>query len=251
MRMTAAAAMLAAVVSSTPHAAPATPPKLAVIIVVDQMRADYVDRFSGGWTAGLKRMVTDGAWFQQTAYPYLTTVTCAGHATISTGSFPHVHGVFQNAWWDREARRQMTCTQDPNATDMGYGVTVTGGDSAYRLQVPTFTDQMRTGRQAHIASLSLKDRSAIMLAGHGGDAVVWLTNGLDGWETSKVFGDEPQPAVKAFVEANPIAADFGKTWERMLPAASYTGPDDGVGEAPPQGWTRSFPHPLTGLNGKA
>jgi len=243
--------MLAAVVSSTPHAAPATPPKLAVIIVVDQMRADYVDRFSGGWTAGLKRMVTDGAWFQQTAYPYLTTVTCAGHATISTGSFPHVHGVFQNAWWDREARRQMTCTQDPNATDMGYGVTVTGGDSAYRLQVPTFTDQMRTGRQAHIASLSLKDRSAIMLAGHGGDAVVWLTNALDGWETSKVFGDEPQPAVKAFVEANPIAADFGKTWERMLPAASYTGPDDGVGEAPPQGWTRSFPHPLTGLNGKA
>ena len=89
------------------HAAPATPPKLAVILVVDQMRADYVDRFQGEWTGGLKRMVTQGAWFQQAAYPYLTTVTCAGHATIATGSFPHRHGIFQNAWWDRESGRQV------------------------------------------------------------------------------------------------------------------------------------------------
>jgi hypothetical protein len=173
-------AAAAVVFTPTSHAAPATAPKLAVIIVVDQMRADYVDRFSGEWTGGLKRMVTEGAWFQQAAYPYLTTVTCAGHATIATGSFPHTHGVYQNAWWDREARRQMTCTQDPRATNLGYGGPVTGGDSAWRLQVPTFTDQMRTGKHAHVAAISLKDRSAIMLAGHGGDAVAWLTNTLDG-----------------------------------------------------------------------
>jgi predicted AlkP superfamily pyrophosphatase or phosphodiesterase len=244
------AAAAALVAAAALPAAQATPPKLAVIIVVDQMRADYVDRFSGAWTGGLKRMVSDGAWFQRAAYPYLTTVTCAGHATISTGSFPHTHGVFQNAWWDREARRQMTCTQDPNASDIGYGVTVTGGDSAYRLQVPTFTDQMRTSRRSRVVSLSLKDRSAIMLAGHGGDAVVWLTNTLDGWETSKVFGEQLQPDVKAFIEANPISADYGKPWDRMLPAAQYTGPDDAVGEAPPPGWTRSFPHPLNGVNGR-
>lgn len=251
-RPLAAAALVAAVAAASPasHAAPASPPKLAVIIVVDQMRADYVDRFNVEWTGGLKRMVSQGAWFQQAAYPYLTTVTCAGHATISTGAFPHTHGVFQNAWWDRDARRQMTCTQDPNATDIGYGIPVTGGDSAYRLQVPTFTDQMRTGRKSRIASVSLKDRSAIMLAGHGGDAVVWMSNALDGWESSRVYGDQLQPVVKEFIEANPITADFGKTWDRMLPASSYTGPDDGVGEAPPQGWTRSFPHPLNGAAGK-
>jgi hypothetical protein len=251
MRTIAGVAAIAAMCTLTSHAAPATPPKLAVIIVVDQMRADYVDRFNGEWTGGLKRMVTQGAWFQQAAYPYLTTVTCAGHATIATGSFPHTHGVFQNAWWDREARRQMTCTQDPKATNIGYGVAVTGGDSAYRLQVPTFTDQMRTARQAHVAAISLKDRSAVMLAGHGGDAVAWLTNTLDGWESSTVYSETPVPAIKAFVEANPIAGDFGKTWDRMLPAASYSGPDDGMGEAPPQGWTRSFPHPLNGASGKA
>jgi predicted AlkP superfamily pyrophosphatase or phosphodiesterase len=250
VRILAATAALAALVSSLPAAAPSPPPKLAVIIVVDQMRADYVDRFNGEWTGGLKRMVTQGAWFQQAAYPYLTTVTCAGHATIATGSFPHTHGVFQNAWWDRDAKKQMTCTEDPSAKNIGYGITVTGGDSGYRLQVPTFTDQARTQRSAHVVSLALKDRSAVMLAGHGGDAVTWLTNSLEGWQSSSVFGEAANPAVQAFVTANPIAADFGKTWDRILPAESYTGPDDGVGEAPPRGWTRSFPHPLKGAEDK-
>jgi predicted AlkP superfamily pyrophosphatase or phosphodiesterase len=226
-------------------------PKLAVIIVVDQMRADYVDRFNGEWTGGLKRMVTQGASFPRAAYPYLSTVTCAGHATISTGSLPRTHGVFQNGWWDRDARRQMTCTEDPRTTDVGYGVTVTGGDSPLRLQVPTFGDQMRTHRQAHVVALSLKDRSAIMLGGRGGDAVTWLTSTLDGWATSSVYSETGVPAVKAFIDANPLAADFGKTWDRILPAAAYSGPDDGVGEAPPKGWTGSFPHQLKGTADKA
>ena len=249
-RLVAAAIALAGVCWSAPQAAPAGGPKLAVIIVVDQMRADYVDRFNAEWTGGLKRMAAQGAWFQQAAYPYLTTVTCAGHATIATGSFPHVHGIFQNAWWDRDAKRQMTCSQDPAARGIGYGVDVTGGDSAYRLQVPTFSDLLRTQRGAHIVSLSLKARSAIMLAGHGGDVVTWLTNGLEGWETSSVYADGPNPTVKAFIEANPITADFGKTWDRVLDASSYSGPDDGLGEAPPQGWTRSFPHVLKGAEGE-
>ena len=250
VRVAAAAVAFAAVVSSVPQAAPAAAPKLAVIIVVDQMRADYVDRFNGEWTGGLKRMVTQGAWFQRAAYPYLTTVTCAGHATISTGAFPHIHGVFQNAWWDRDAKKQMTCTQDPSAQDFGYGVSVGGGDSAYRLQVPTFSDQMRSRRAAHVVSLALKDRSAVMLGGHGGDAVTWLSNALDGWQSSNVYGDGPNPAVKAFLDANPIAADYGKTWDRSLPSATYSGADDAAGEAPPRGWTRSFPHVLTGTSDK-
>jgi len=249
-RSVAAALAFAAIVSTAPHAAPAVPPKLAVIIVVDQMRADYVDQFNAEWTGGLKRMVTGGAWFQQAAYPYLTTVTCAGHATIATGSFPHTHGVFQNVWWDRDAKKQMTCTQDPSARDFGYGISVTGGDSAYRLEVPTFADQMRSRRAAHVVSLALKDRSAVMLAGHGGDAVTWLANSLDGWESSSVYAEGPNPAVKAFIDANPLTADFGKTWGRLLPAASYPGPDDGVGEAPPRGWTRTFPHVLNGTDDK-
>jgi len=253
VRVSAAAFALAALIfaaSPVPYAAPATAPKLAIVIVVDQMRADYVDHFSGEWKGGLKRMATEGAWYQQAAYPYLTTVTCAGHATVSTGSFPHTHGIFQNAWWDRDARKQMSCTEDASARDFGYGVPVVGGDSAHRLQVPTFTDQMRSQRAAHVVSLSLKDRSAIMLAGHGADAVTWLSNGLDGWESSSVYAEGPVPAVKRFIDANPITADFGKTWDHILPAASYSGPDEGIAEAPPRGWARSFPHVLKGTDGK-
>jgi predicted AlkP superfamily pyrophosphatase or phosphodiesterase len=244
------AAAAAAVLASWPQAAPADPPALAVIIVVDQMRADYIDRFGADWKGGLKRLVAQGAWFQRAAYPYLSTLTCPGHATIATGAFPHAHGVIQNAWWDREARKQMTCTEDPRGSDIGYGVPVTGGDSAYRLQVPTFTDAMRTGRHAHVVTLALKDRSAIMLAGHGGDAVTWLSNSLDGWVTSSAYAERPAPAVKAFVDANPMSADFGKTWNRRLPASRYRGADDGLAEAPPAGWTRVFPHALTGTAGK-
>jgi len=248
--MCAATAAVATLLSLPGLAAPATPPKLAVILVVDQMRADYVDRFQGEWTGGLKRMVTQGAWFQQAAYPYLTTVTCAGHATIATGSFPHRHGIFQNAWWDRDTKKQVLCNEDPRVKDVFYGAAAASGDSAYRLQMPTLADLLRTQRNARVVSLALKDRSAIMLAGHGGDAVTWLSNTMDGWVTSPVYTEAPVPAVKAFIDANPIAADFGKTWQKMLPPASYTGADDGVGEAAPQGWSRTFPHVLKGAADK-
>src|SRR5271169_1713559 len=62
-------------------------PKLVVLLVVDQMRADYVEKFRGQWTGGLKRLLVEGAWFREAAYPYAATETCVGHATISTGAF--------------------------------------------------------------------------------------------------------------------------------------------------------------------
>jgi predicted AlkP superfamily pyrophosphatase or phosphodiesterase len=265
----AAALTLAALVSSAPLAtqtagtvrpprgmtrSPAQPtaagrPRLAVLIMVDQMRADYIDRFKGDWSHGLKRLVTQGAWFRHAAYPYLTTVTCAGHASVGTGAFPRTHGIVQNAWWDRDHQRMITCTEDANAHNIGYGVRATGGDSASHLTMPTFADVLRSQRRAHVVTLSLKPRSAIMPAGHGGDAVTWLDEAGDGWATSSAFAEAPVPAVKTFIDANPIDADFGRTWTRSLPAARYEGPDDAEGEAPPKGWTRTFPHELKGSTG--
>lgn len=228
----------------TMHSASEPAPKLVVLIVVDQMRADYVDRFHDDWTGGLKRMVTEGAWFRRAAYPYLTTVTCAGHATISAGAFPRTHGIIQNAWWDRDSRRSVTCTNDVDARATTYGPLVTRADSPYRLSVPTFADVMRTERGAHVVTLSLKARSAIMLAGRGADAALWLSDNLEGWVSSSVYGGSPVAAVKAFVEANPIDADYGKSWDRLLPASRYHEPDAGDGEVPPPGWTSVFPHVL-------
>lgn len=244
MRTSAVAATLWLAVALPAQTPPA--PKLAVLIVVDQMRADYVNRFRGDWSAGLKRLVDRGAWFSRAAYPYLTTVTCAGHATIATGAFPPAHGIFQNTWYDRDERRIVTCTDDAQAAAIGYGGRPQSANSGHKLLVPTFADEMRSQRGAHVATLSLKGRSAIMLAGHGGDAVTWLGDAFDGWETSSAFSPGPVPAVQAFVDAHPIDADYGKTWTHVLPDAQYPETDAGLGEAPPNGWTASFPHVLKG-----
>jgi predicted AlkP superfamily pyrophosphatase or phosphodiesterase len=112
-------------------------PKLVVLLVVDQMRADYVDKFRHQWTGGLKRLVTEGAWFRDAAYPYAATETCVGHATISTGAFPATHGMVANAWWDRETQKMVTCTSDPKAKNVAYSdASPQGGDSAWRMLVP-------------------------------------------------------------------------------------------------------------------
>src|SRR3989441_2003464 len=102
-----------------PTQAPARP-KLVVLLVVDQMRGDYVDKFKGQWTGGLKRLVQEGAWFRYAAYPYAATETCVGHATISTGAFPATHGMIANAWWDRESQKMVTCTTDPAVKNSAY-----------------------------------------------------------------------------------------------------------------------------------
>jgi predicted AlkP superfamily pyrophosphatase or phosphodiesterase len=72
--------------NAKPQAFAAEKPKLVVLISVDQMRGDYVDKFRHQWTRGLHRLISEGAWFRQADYPYYTTVTCAGHASISTGT---------------------------------------------------------------------------------------------------------------------------------------------------------------------
>src|SRR5260370_31192961 len=105
-------------------------PKLVVLLVVDQMRGDYVDKFLGQWRGGLKRLVEEGAWFRAAAYPYAATETCVGHATISTGALPATHGMISNEWFDRELQKSVTCTDDRSVKNLGYaGASVGGGDS--------------------------------------------------------------------------------------------------------------------------
>jgi predicted AlkP superfamily pyrophosphatase or phosphodiesterase len=222
-------------------------PRLVVVLVVDQMRADYVERFRGDWTNGLGRLVTQGAWFSNAAFPYLLTFTCAGHATVSTGAYPRLHGVFQNTWYDRDRGRVVACTDDPETKIIRYPTGGADGASGVRLLVPSLADELRAQRPgARVATMALKARSAIMLAGHGGDAVSWLNESYEHWETSSAFTRAPIAAVSSFLDANRIDADFGRTWIRRLPADRYREPDDGDGESPPRGWTAMFPHPLGG-----
>ena len=223
----------------------AGPPKLVVMIVVDQMRADYVDKFRGQWTDGLKRLVEQGAWFREAAYPYAATETCVGHATISTGALPSTSGIVANAWWDRDSQKMITCTSDPGAKNSGYaGIATKGGDSAWRLNVPTFTDELRfqTGAATRAVTFSLKARSAIMLGGHKADAATWVDGG--GLVTSSVYGT--LPFLEDYGKAHPIKEDYGKTWTLSLPKSAYKYDERATGAVAPGGWDLSFPHPLRG-----
>src|SRR6266436_9685309 len=231
-------------------AAPSAPkaparPKLVVLLVVDQMRADYVDKFLGQWTGGLRRLVDEGAWFRDAAYPYAATATCVGHSTISTGAFPATHGMVANAWWDRDTQKMVTCTEDPNARNLGYaGASAAGGDSAWRMQIPAFAEELKvqTSGATRVVTFSLKARSAITIAGHKADAVTWADGG--GWATSSVYG--VAPFVEQYAKAHPIREDYGKTWTRSLPEGSYWYDQKATGAVAPEGWELTFPHSLRG-----
>ena len=228
-----------------------TKPKLVVLLVVDQMRGDYVDKFRGQWTGGLKRLLTEGAWFRAAAYPYAATETCPGHSTISTGSFPASHGMVANAWWDREQQKMVTCTSDPNAKNAAYaGGTTKGGDSAWRMQVPAFAEELKfqTGGAARVVTFSIKARSAITMAGHKGSSATWI-DPPGTLVTSSAF--ETMPFVEEFAKKNPVAQDYGKTWSLLLPQTAYLYDETAVGARALDGWTTTFPHALRGKEGSA
>ena len=234
--------------AATAAAKPSAKPKLLVMIVVDQMRGDYVDKFRGQWTGGLKRLVAEGAWFHEAAYPYAATETCVGHATISTGAFPATHGMVANAWFDRDSQKSVTCTSDPKAKNTAYaGGSAKGGDSAVRLAVPAFAEELKfqSGGATRVVTFSLKARAAITMAGHKADAVTWLDNGS--WTTSNVYGT--LPFIDDYVKAHPVKEDLGKTWSLSLPGNAYLYDENAIGSVGPAGWEHAFPHPLRGKNG--
>src|SRR3954471_11083800 len=124
-------------------AQPAGQPKLIVVFVADQMRADYLERYASKFTAGLHRLMENGAWFQHAAYPYLNTITCAGHSTIGTGTFPYQHGMVLNNWLNRETGKSPYCTDDSTATEISYNhLSPVQGDSAKLLLVPAIGEQI-------------------------------------------------------------------------------------------------------------
>jgi predicted AlkP superfamily pyrophosphatase or phosphodiesterase len=226
---------------------PAARPKLVVMLVVDQMRADYVDKFQGQWTGGLKRLVEEGAWFREAAYPYAATETCVGHSTISTGAFPATHGMVSNEWWDREQQKGVTCTSDPKVKNIGYGgASVKGGDSAARMLMPAFAEELKyqSDGGTRVVTFSLKARAAITMAGHQGDAVTWFDPGPGAWTTSSAY---PVAAfVEEYAKAHPVSNDYGKVWTLLLPKASYLYEETAVGAVPPVGVGPAFPHTLRG-----
>lgn len=235
-----------------------TTPKLVVMIVVDQLRADYLKRFERHWQGGFKTLLAEGAVFENAHYTHFYTVTCAGHATIGTGTHPRTHGMIQNGWWHRDTRTSPECTADTKVPAVTYGANVTTGSSPARLLAPTLADELRAQRPgARVVAVSLKSRGAITLAGQQADAIAWFDDAAATFTTSKAYSDAPVAAVKQYLDANPHQRDYGKLWTLLAAPATYVHRDAGIGERPPSGWTALFPHaiaiptpPATGRGGR-
>ena len=239
--------------ATTPAAQQASSrPRLLVTLVVDQMRFDYITRYGAAWTGGLKRLVTDGAVFERAMYPYMNTVTCAGHATIATGTFPYRHGVILNEWYRRELGARRACTDDDSVRSVPYTPPAEPvGHSARALRVPTLGDRLRAASpRSRVVTLSMKPRSAAMLAGRGGAAVTWFAD-TNVWGTSTAYAQAPAPEIQAFIADNPVDRERPVVWERMREASTYAGADASPHERPRAGWSATFPHPLGGAPGTA
>ncbi len=160
---------------------PAAPrrPKLILAITIDQFRYDYLTRFRDQYTGGLHRLLTQGAVYTNAYYEHFPTVTAIGHSTYLTGATPSISGIVGNEWFDRDAGKQVTSVTDDTVQMLGgQARTGSGGSSAAsprRLMVSTLGDELKmAGRGSKVVGISVKDRSAILPAGHMADGAYWF-----------------------------------------------------------------------------
>jgi hypothetical protein len=229
------------------------PCRLAVLVVFDQMRADYLERWRGLWgKGGFRRLQEEAAWFTNCHYPFASTETGSGHATLATGRSPFSHGIVGNYWYDRRAGDYVYCVAGVRPYQaVPKGAAGEGPSTPERLLGPTVGDALReaSGRKARVFALSLKDRSAVLLAGQRPDACYWFDLWTGSFMTSTYYRDRPHRWLAEFDRGRPADRWFGKDWTRLRPDLDYarhSGPTAAPGGA--TGWLqrRTFPHPTTG-----
>src|SRR2546425_8205553 len=146
-------------------------PKLVLLIVVDQMRYDYLTRFRDRFKGGLARLLGEGAVFTNAHLEHYPSVTAIGHATMLSGAIPALSGIVGNDWYDRETGKNVTSVFDPAVQMLG---TTGAASSPGRLQVSTLGDELKmAGRGSRVVGVSFKDRSAILPVGRMADAAYW------------------------------------------------------------------------------
>lgn len=229
-----------------------TNPKLVVGIVVDQMRYDYLTRFSNRFgEGGFKRLMNEGFDCQNNHFNYIPTYTAPGHASVFTGTTPATHGIIGNDWYDKDGGEDVYCVNDKNYQTVG-APDKSGQMSPRRLKVSTVTDQLRLHTQfrSKTIGIAIKDRGAILPAGHTANAAFWFDGGEEGkWVTSTYYLDKlPDWAVK-FNQSGKVES-YMKPWATLYDVKTYveSGSDDNVYEGLFKGETKpTFPHDLPKL----
>jgi hypothetical protein len=196
-------------------------PKLVVGIVIDQMRWDYLYRFSNLYSEnGFKRMLKEGFSCENTLIPYVPTYTAPGHTCVYTGSVPAIHGIIGNNWYERALNRQVYCTEDSLANTVGSSSNA-GKMSPRNMWTTTITDELRLSNnfKSKVIGIALKDRGSILPAGHSANAAYWFDNGK--WITSSYYMSS-LPAWVNEVNARDFPSEYmSKDWNTLLPLDRY------------------------------
>jgi predicted AlkP superfamily pyrophosphatase or phosphodiesterase len=164
-------------------------PKLVVVIVIDQFRGDYLERYRDQFgETGFRLFLDHGAYFSDCYYDYANTRTAPGHATLFTGSYSSGHGIIANEWWDPRQKKRVTSVEDDSVKLVGGG-NAGPGASPHNLLSDTLGDELKlaTGGKARVFAVSLKDRAAVLPAGFSGDGAYWIDAKSGDWITSTYY----------------------------------------------------------------
>ncbi|EPR73135.1 Alkaline phosphatase [Winogradskyella psychrotolerans RS-3] len=228
-------------------------PKLVVGIVVDQMRYDYLTRFESKFgDGGFNRMINEGFNCKNNHFNYVPTYTGPGHASVYTGTTPKIHGIIGNNWYDKETKEMVYCAGDENVKSIGTEDDA-GKMSPRRMQTTTFADENRlfTQGQGKTIGISLKDRGAILPAGHTANAAYWFHGRDEGrWISSSHYMTELPEWVSNF-NASTHAESYLKEWNTLYDISTYTesGVDENTFEGGFKGKEKAtFPYDLKALS---
>ena len=233
-----------------------TPPRLIVGIVVDQMRYDFLYRYSAKYgPGGFKRLLREGYSCENTHFNYVPTFTGPGHAAIYTGTTPAINGIIANEWYDPQWGKNRYVTADTTENTVGAEGRV-GQHSPRVLLSSTITDELRLSNafQSKVVGICIKDRGSILPAGHFPNASYWFDDKTGNWITSTYYPDSlGLPAWVQEFNARRLPDQYiAQPWTRLLDqpySESFAGwdkYDDGQYINLPGG----FPHDLPALKKK-
>ncbi len=202
-------------------------------IVIDQFRYDYVTRFREDYTGGFARLLRDGAVFTNARYDHFPTVTAVGHSTFMSGATPNLSGIIGNEWFDRESGKQVTSVSDPAVQLLGAG-RAQAGASPRKLLSSTVGDELKiAGRnKPRVIGISLKDRAAILPAGHSADGAYWFDPQSGNFVSSTFYFPDLPQWVKDHDAARPADKFAGAEWRPLAPSPDYTPFDVKIAAAP-------------------
>lgn len=241
--------VLACANTSVTHGSPKTfdepePPTVIVMLVVDQLRADLLDRYESLFDGGLARLLRTGRRFSEATHDHGITETSPGHATISTGTYPSRHGMVSNIWYTRDGAGPWQPTENViDPTVALVGAEVYAGSSPKALMRTGLGDWLLDDDDdAKVVSVSGKDRAAILLAGMSQEIVYWFEPELGRFATSTYYRDSDPEWVEEFNEGLAGRQEDDWVWDSTVPIAhqALTRPDTAEYEA--DGVNTYFPH---------